>query len=183
MLDPQELVPTMEEIMEVHDCSRETVSKQLADGTETINPVFLVKSLLYDEGMTPKLTVNIVNANFNEWEEKHAFTTQAAKRLIEKREIPVIVSMSSEAWMSVKSEKDANGIQPRHAANRSETMVIMTVALDQKGFIQSMEINRTPGNIIIPGKWIDPVQLQPGWAALPYSIIRYFFESFVQEMN
>ncbi len=91
---------------------------------------------------------------FSERDEKHKAMEQLGAGYAEKRQFPLAVFLTSEAWAS-QQKKDGKFVEPRYDPERREVIICMAATLDNKHFSASMDVTRNAKNCFVPGEWSE----------------------------
>ena len=98
---------------------------RLADKPESLIPHFYI--LMRNPDGTEELAVCALAVPFNEDNEKRSCLTRLGREMFARQKFPAAIALATEAWMT---ENPPLGIQPRHAANRQETVIVAGATAD-----------------------------------------------------
>lgn len=145
------------ELLEMH---RGLVRTQIDSGTDGLTPHLIVM------GMDCKHTIFAIATGFNTHQEKTAVMFQLGKRCFEDLVIPVLLSLSCEAWVSHQEvDEPRRYLCPGDDPQRREVAIIFTASLasPREASFASLALSRNETGIIhADGEW----QLMDGATSL-----------------
>lgn len=172
-----------DEIVSFLDDTRAWV-EQIANDSDCIVPYLLIRSIAKPD----ELEIHAINMPFNEHEEKQHVMRTIARSLHERKVIPKISCLVSEAWFVErkfsKGEVPRDLPEPRHDPDRVECALVHALPIDgSRGFMDRAEIKRdSKGNIKLR-KWKGVKSTPSSHCQLLRSLFVHLYESVREKLD
>ena len=170
-----------DELSELVSNMRDFVDAIVKDGTDSVMPMLHIISKKMDKTMEKKHAVIGVNVDFNDHDMKRRFMEFCASKLIEDKEMPLIVVLVSEAWQAMRTPEQIESegyVPPRDCPDREEVLLVSGVCMSPRlSFVDMMPISRNDKDMMVASKWNG---MKP---AAPDGLLDHLFYSFADQIR